>query len=158
MSGDDDRVEVRIDAEGWRVVDPAALAQRCFAAVERAERDVKWPVSLVFTDDASVQRLNAQFRGRDNATNVLSFPPGDAPVAEHDYLGDIALAFETCAREATAKNIPLGDHAAHLIVHGVLHLIGYDHEDDDEAEEMERRESEILVTLGVADPYGPEAE
>lgn len=158
MSGESDKVEVRIDVEGWRAVDPATLAHRCFAAVDRSEPDVKWPVSLVFTDDEAVRRLNAQFRGRDKATNVLSFPPGDAPVAEHDYLGDIALAFETCEREAAAKKIPLADHAAHLIVHGVLHLIGYDHENDDEAEEMERRESEILVTLGVADPYGLEAD
>ena len=156
MSGDDDRVEVRIDAEGWRVVDPAALAQRCFAAVERAERDVKWPVSLVFTDDASVQRLNAQFRGRDNATNVLSFPPGDAPVAEHDYLGDIALAFETCAREATAKNIPLGDHAAHLIVHGVLHLIGYDDKSPEACEEMRLAETRHLGKFGLTPPWDGE--
>jgi probable rRNA maturation factor len=108
--------------------------------------------------------LNAGFRGKAAATNVLSWPseergaprPGampDPPDAEEAELGDIAIAWETCAREAEAGGLDLGAHATHLLVHATLHLLGFDHENDTDAELMERLETDILVSLGVADPY-----
>jgi probable rRNA maturation factor len=104
-------------------------------------------------DDEALRELNARWRGKETATNVLSFP---AP--EGFGLGDIALAFETVAAEAQAQGKSLAAHASHLIVHGFLHLLGYDHEDEGEAVEMEARERAILATLGVADPYTVAAE
>ena len=105
------------------------------------------------TDDATVQGLNARFRGKDAPTNVLAFPAEP----EGRFLGDIALARQTCLREAEEKGIAAADHAAHLIVHGVLHLIGYDHQCEEDAVHMERRERAILDLLGVADPYADES-
>nr|WP_254799240.1 rRNA maturation RNase YbeY [Falsochrobactrum sp. TDYN1] len=112
-------------------------------------------LSLVFTDDASIQALNAQWRGKDRPTNVLSFPAfpvkaGDQP---GPMLGDIIIARETVEREALGEGKPLENHLTHLIVHGFLHLLGYDHETEEEAEEMERFEREILHALAIPDPY-----
>ena len=113
-------------------------------------------------DDGGVQALNGRWRGKDVPTNVLSFPAtatraGETPQPEFAgvplELGDITLAFETCAREATAQGKPLGHHVEHLVVHGVLHLLGYDHVDDAEAARMEGLETRILSGLGVPDPY-----
>jgi probable rRNA maturation factor len=109
-----------------------------------------WNVTVLLTDDASVQELNSQFRRKDSATNVLSFP---APPNPEDHLGDVALAYGVCAREAAEQGKPLGDHLQHLTVHGVLHLLGYDHIGDDEAEAMEGLERAVLAGLGVPDPY-----
>lgn len=118
-------------------------------------------VAVRFTDDAEVRELNRDWRGKDAPTNVLSFPmlaPGDvdAALGESDdrLLGDIALAFETCETEARAKGVPIEHHAAHLVVHGTLHLLGHDHADEAAGDAMERLETEILAGLGVADPYG----
>lgn len=116
-------------------------------------------VSLVLADDATVHGLNRDWRGKDKPTNVLSFAAlddEDAPQAPGAplLLGDVILAFETCRAEAEALGKPLVDHLSHLVVHGVLHLLGYDHEDDEaEAEEMERLETRILAGFGIADPY-----
>jgi len=111
-------------------------------------------VSVILTDDAEQQRLNRDFRGKDAPTNVLSFPIGDAtPDGGPTILGDVVLAFETVAREAAEQKKPLADHLRHLVVHGVLHLLGFDHETDAEAEVMEALEREILAGLGVPDPY-----
>ena len=151
-------VDVRADCPGWRAFDCEALARRCFDAAEAAEGTLKRPLCVLFTDNAAVAKLNAQYRGQDRPTNVLSFSPGDGLWPGHAYLGDIALAFETCRDEAAAKNISLERHAAHLLVHGMLHLIGYDHETDEQAAVMERREAAILAGLGVADPYEPPLE
>ena len=101
-----------------------------------------------------MRALNARWRGQDKPTNVLSFPAAGAEkLAESAALGDIAVAFETLAREAEAADVPLADHYRHLIAHGFLHLIGYDHQTDEEAERMEALETRILARLGVADPY-----
>lgn len=121
----------------------------------------KAEISLVLADDAMVQGLNRQYRGRDKPTNVLSFAAldGEEDVSLPEgplLLGDVVLAFETTAREARAEDKPLADHLSHLLVHGVLHLLGYDHLVDDEAEEMESRERVILAGLGIADPYAGE--
>ncbi len=119
-------------------------------------------ISVKLTDDAEVRALNASFRGKDKATNVLSFPMLDSdllgPLAETDggevLLGDIVLAHGVCAAEARDKGVSVEDHAAHLIVHGTLHLLGYDHETgDSDAEAMERLEREALGAIGIADPY-----
>ena len=111
-------------------------------------------VSLLLADDAELQALNARWRGIDKPTNVLSFPaaPPDR-LADAPTLGDIALAFETLAREAEEGGIPLRDRYRHLVAHGFLHLIGYDHGTDGEAERMEALEKRVLARFGVSDPY-----
>lgn len=119
-------------------------------------------VSILLSDDAEVHALNREWRGKDKPTNVLSFPmlertallalPAEGPP---ELLGDVALAVETCTREAAEKGIRLADHAAHLIVHGLLHLAGYDHETSPEdAAAMEALEIKALALIGIADPYG----
>lgn len=122
-------------------------------------------ISLVFTDDAEQQGLNRDFRGKDSPTNVLSFPnmdetqmPGIDANGAPRLLGDVVLARETVLREADEQAKRPGDHVSHLLVHGVLHLLGYDHEEADEAEEMESLEREILARLEIADPYASGAE
>jgi probable rRNA maturation factor len=128
----------------------SAAVQFCDTVPPQAE------VSVVLADDRHVQDLNLQWRGQDKPTNVLSFPgprrEGDedgAPV----MLGDIVIAYETLAREAEAEKKPLLNHLAHLTVHGFLHLLGYDHTAEDEAEDMERLEARIMENLGIPDPY-----
>ena len=111
-------------------------------------------LTLLFTDDAAMRALNRTWRGEDKPTDVLSFPaPAPAGPQAFRPLGDIAFAFETVSREAEAERKSLAQHAAHLIVHGVLHLLGYDHETEAGAEMMERLEIEALARLGIADPY-----
>ncbi|MBS0253936.1 MAG: rRNA maturation RNase YbeY [Proteobacteria bacterium] len=142
-----------------------ALAARAAEAVSAVAPELAHEcllVSLVMTDDEEVHALNKQWRGKDKPTNVLSFPMlerGDllalAAGGPPEMLGDIALAHETCAREAADKGVPLEDHAAHLIIHGLLHLAGHDHElGEAEAEAMEALEIKALAMLGIADPYG----
>ncbi|MCA0044176.1 rRNA maturation RNase YbeY [Celeribacter litoreus] len=121
--------------------------------------------SVLACDDARIKVLNADFREKDSATNVLSWPaderanPGARPEApEPDFdgtieLGDIAIAYETCAREAEEQDKPFAEHVTHLMVHGILHLLGYDHITDADAEIMESTEVEILATMGIKDPY-----
>jgi probable rRNA maturation factor len=109
-------------------------------------------VSILLCNDAFIAGLNKQYRGRDTATNVLSFPSGDGPDEAH-LLGDIVVAFETTAHEAQTLNKTFEDHFTHLVVHGFLHLLGYDHEEDGEAEEMEAVERQVLASLGIEDPY-----
>jgi probable rRNA maturation factor len=122
-------------------------------------------VSILLTDDAAIHELNRTWRGKDSPTNVLSFPAtetaeGALPESEFDgvplELGDIALAYETCERESGAQGKRFADHVAHLVLHGVLHLLGYDHLNDDEAQRMEALEVRILAGLGIADPYESE--
>ncbi|HVI52445.1 MAG TPA: rRNA maturation RNase YbeY [Candidatus Sulfotelmatobacter sp.] len=120
--------------------------------LERAE------LSLVLADDSMVRTLNGQYRGQDKPTNVLSFAAlddEDAPETEDGplLLGDVIIAYETTAAEAEAEGKTLSDHLSHLVIHGVLHLLGFDHMEEDEAQEMEGLESSILGMLGIADPY-----
>jgi probable rRNA maturation factor len=107
-------------------------------------------VTLLLADDEAVRDLNARFREQDKPTNVLSFP---APANPEHFLGDVALAYGVCAREAAEQGKPLAHHLQHLVIHGVLHLLGYDHIGDDEAEVMEGLERNVLAGLGVPDPY-----
>jgi probable rRNA maturation factor len=112
-------------------------------------------VSVLLCDDAVIAALNGRWRGHDEATNVLSFPaPPAAPPAAPPHLGDIAIACETVIREAQEQGQPVAEHLAHMAVHGFLHLLGYDHATDGEAERMERLERDILAGLGIPDPYG----
>jgi probable rRNA maturation factor len=146
-------IEVQIEDAGWTALLPRAerLAE---AAAEASLAALPAPPAgdlvVLLTNDAEVRDLNARFRGKDQATNVLSFPAGDNP---HGHLGDVALALGVCAAEAKAQGKPLADHLRHLVAHGVLHLVGYDHQDDGEAEAMEALEREIMTGLGVPDPY-----
>jgi probable rRNA maturation factor len=136
----------------------AAIAESAFPQLTTSERPVE--ISVLLTGDDQVRRLNAEWRDKDKATNVLSFPmiSNDdlqlANVAGPELLlGDIALARGVCEAEAIEKGISFETHATHLIVHGTLHLLGYDHEQDSEAVEMERREVRALERLGIANPY-----
>ncbi len=125
----------------------AAIAHSDYAGLTDSE------VSVKFTSDAEVRALNAAWRGKDKATNVLSFPMADEPEGA-PMLGDIVLASGVCSREAAEKKVPIETHATHLVVHGTLHLLGYDHETGDvDAEEMEEIERKALASLGIADPY-----
>jgi len=115
-------------------------------------------LSVVLADDSLVQQLNRDWRGKDAPTNVLSFAAlddEDAPIVEGAplLLGDVVLAFETVVAEAKADGIALADHLAHLVIHGVLHLVGFDHEEEEEALEMESLETRLLAGLGIADPH-----
>jgi probable rRNA maturation factor len=147
-----DSIEVSSDA-----LSRAALA--AFAA-SSAARDAPCEVTLVLTDDDEMRELNRTWRGKDSSTNVLSFPAGK-PVGEAhgepSPLGDIVLAGETVIEEAKLKAIPAADHAVHLVVHGMLHLLGFDHERDADAERMESFETKVLAGLGIADPYAGDA-
>ena len=136
----------------------AAVAESAFPQLAQAERAVELSVRL--TGDEEVRALNVQWRGKDKPTNVLSFPLAEADELEQAgegpelMLGDIVLARGVCEREAAEKAIAFETHASHLLVHGTLHLLGYDHHGDDEAEDMESREVRALARLGIADPYG----
>lgn len=110
-------------------------------------------LSVLLSDDETIAGLNSQFRGKDVPTNVLSFPAGDTYPDGTVMLGDIAVAHETVAREAADAGIAIEDHLRHMIVHGTLHLLGFDHQDDDEAQTMETLEVQVLATMGVANPY-----
>ena len=113
-------------------------------------------VAITLTDDAEMHDLNRNWRDKDQPTNVLSFPAGDAPGTQR-ALGDVVIAFETTRREAEETGIALADHVSHLVVHGVLHLLGFDHRNEAEAEQMEDLERQALASLGIADPYASEA-
>ena len=115
--------------------------------------DFEGGLVVLLTDDAQVRDLNQRFRGQDKPTNVLSFPSRLNPEA---HLGDVALAFGVCVAEARAQAKPLAHHLQHLVAHGVLHLVGYDHETDAEALEMEGLERVVLAGLGIPDPYAAE--
>ena len=150
-------IEILMQAEHWRGQPDAKQIVR--RAVRAADAVAKYrggarAVCVVLSDDGAVRALNRDWRGKDAPTNALSFPA--IPQPDHPGvrpLGDIALAFETLAREAEGERKPLADHVAHLIVHGVLHLLGHDHETEAEAGEMEALEVEALARLGIADPY-----
>ena len=152
-------VDIAIEAEAWgEEARWRPLVERVATAIAARPEPIvpeaaEW--SVVLSDDARVRVLNHDWRGQDKPTNVLSFPAADEDDDDPGpLLGDVVVAFETTAREAREEGKTLEHHLAHLLVHGLLHLFGWDHEDDAEADEMEALETEILAGLGVADPYG----
>lgn len=158
-------LDTAIEAEWPTTIDWEDLAERAAEAAAGVAPELanqRLSVSVLFADDAEVHTLNREWRGKDKPTNVLSFPMlerDDLLDLEEDgppeLLGDIALAVETCTREAQEKSVPLEHHATHLLVHGLLHLAGFDHEtSEDDAREMEALEIKALALLGIADPYG----
>jgi probable rRNA maturation factor len=163
-------VDVLIEAQAWRTLPEAedivrrAIAAAATSGVEirrpnarpRKRRRVGWGLCILLSDDEEIARLNGQWRGQQKPTNVLSFPAPARYCAgpnEKTPLGDIAIAYETLAREAEENGAEVSNHLSHLVVHGFLHLLGYDHHMDDEAERMERLERDILARMGVDDPY-----
>jgi probable rRNA maturation factor len=163
-------VDTVIEDARWEGFDLPAVAMRaCTAALVELGLPVQgFTLCLMGCDDAHIATLNADFRGKPTPTNVLSWPsderaaeyagevpelPEPGPEDDPENLGDIAIAWETCAAEAEAAGKPMGDHVTHLVIHGLLHLLGYDHIDDIDATLMETTETRILETLGVSDPY-----
>lgn len=145
-------IDVEVEDEAWTTALPdagALAAQAGQAALDCEDADGEG-VALLLTSDEEVRGLNARFRHKDHPTNVLSFP---APPNPERHLGDVALAYGVCAKEADQQGKPFAHHLQHLVVHGVLHLLGYDHMRDDEAEAMEGLERAVLAGLGVPDPY-----
>jgi probable rRNA maturation factor len=149
-------VEVMRHGEAWDgspVSDATVeLAAQAALAVSPAAPSEICEVTVVLTDDDEMRALNLTWRGKDKPTNVLSFPAGDEPGAP-GFLGDVVIAYETALDEARAENIGFADHVSHLMVHGMLHLLGFDHLQEDEAERMEDLERKALASLGIADPY-----
>lgn len=145
------KLDVVISHAPWRQAIPrlVVFTRSVLAAIPFPPDANGHTLVVAYIDDAAQQQLNRQFRGKDKPTNVLSFP-GDVGL---EHLGDIALAYETIQREAQAANVPIAAHLAHLLVHGALHLQGYDHEHDTDAAVMMQKEVEILARLDYTDPY-----
>jgi probable rRNA maturation factor len=145
-------IDIETEDSAWTdaVADAEVLVLAAAEATLASEGAVGEGVSFLLTDDKSIRDLNRRFRQQDKPTNVLSFP---APQNPERFLGDIALAYGVCAREAAEQGKPLKNHLQHLVAHGVFHLLGYDHETDAQADEMEGLERAVLAGLGIPDPY-----
>lgn len=146
-------IDILREAGDWSATDEECVRQAAAQAYGTLRGRAPAELSVVLTDDAQIADLNKAWRGRSGPTNVLSFPAAEMPAAEAALLGDVVLARDTIVREAEAQGKSFVDHLAHLIIHGVLHLLGHDHEDEAEAEAMEALERRILEDLGIADPY-----
>lgn len=155
-------IDLVIEDERWEDADLMGMAERAAHAVGEWLGLEQFQVVVMGCDDQRIAGLNAEFRDKPRPTNVLSWPamefeerePGEAPeLPEIEELGDIAISYDTCWREAEAQGKPFADHATHLLVHAILHLAGYDHIDDQDAETMEDAERAILSKLGIPDPY-----
>ncbi len=148
-------IDISRNTEGWPDSFDARADEAVRAALAQSKARITGPaeLSIVLTDDAEQRVLNRDWRGIDKSTNVLSFPQIEPFGPVSGLLGDIILARETLEREAAEQGVSVEDHFTHLVVHGFLHLLGYDHMDDDEALAMEGLETQILASLGVADPY-----
>jgi probable rRNA maturation factor len=161
----DPAVDILIESEGWQdLPDAEDIARRAITAaasvMDASNARIglhNVEISLLLCDDQTIAALNGRWRGQEKPTNVLSFPAwplrSGVAIQEKRLLGDIAISYETLVREARESGMTATAHLSHLVVHGYLHLVGYDHETDDEAEEMERLERDILARLGTADPY-----
>jgi probable rRNA maturation factor len=155
-------ISVAVAQDAWReaIGDPLPLLRRAASAAVAEVRRVRrsratWTpvVDVALMDDRAIRKLNKTYRGKDKPTNVLSFPSGEVSEGKRRRLGDVAIALGTVKREAKAQGKSVEDHVTHLMVHAVLHLLGYDHEADPDAEEMEAIERKALAALDIADPY-----
>lgn len=146
-------LDIALDDDRWRLVD--GLEQKAESVVDqtctRLQTVRSGQTVVLFSDDQTIQDLNDRFRAKNQPTNVLSFPAPESA----DYPGDVILAYETCEKEAAQRGISILNHATHLVLHGFLHLLGYDHQSNEEATLMEGLETEILKELGIRDPYAP---
>ena len=155
-------LDITIDDERWESLETPDARDVLSAAIHASNKTAfhdSAEISLVLTNDKEIRKLNKMYRGKDKATNVLSFPlidftDGSFKDPHGNALGDIIIALETVETEAQMQNKPLHDHITHLLVHGTLHLLGYDHEEDQEAEEMEALEIKILEGFDIKNPYG----
>jgi probable rRNA maturation factor len=147
------KIDVMVDSKRWKdAAESKTIVRRAVAQAASSTCSTKRAeLAIVLTDDSAIRLLNRDWRGIDKATNVLSFPAKNGGPQPH--LGDIVLAFETIEREAESEQKPFVHHLAHLAVHGFLHLVGYDHERDKDAREMEQAERDILRQLKIPDPY-----
>jgi probable rRNA maturation factor len=143
-------IEIEVEDPAWTAALGEVIALTEEAARAAAHLGNDGTIAILLTNDAALRDLNARFRERDLPTNVLSFPAGEYA---NDQLGDIALAFGVCSREAREQAKPLADHLRHLVIHGVLHLLGYDHQSDDQAARMESIERDLLADMNIRDPY-----
>ncbi len=151
-------IEVEVEDPAWTRDLPDAEHRVTVAAEAALKAGAAAPdavVTVLLTGDVESADLNQHFRHKTGPTNVLSFP---APETARPQLGDLALAHGVCAREAAEQGKPLSDHLAHLVAHGALHLLGWDHRTDDEADAMEALERKVLAALGIPDPYAPRCE
>ncbi|MCW8914276.1 MAG: rRNA maturation RNase YbeY [Magnetovibrio sp.] len=154
-------IDIAVDKGAWveTLPDYQAIIERAInetvAVAAEFEGEAEWEISVLLTDNDAVQILNRDWRGKDKPTNVLSFPAsgGDQPIDAPQMLGDIAMAYETVICEAQDMDKSVSDHFCHLVVHGMLHLLGFDHICDEQADEMEPLEIEILDGLGMPSPY-----
>ena len=147
------KIDVLVDSDRWD--EPAkarSIVRRAVVQAAATASPTGTELAIVLTDDSAIRQLNRLWRGIDAATNVLSFPTKQT-ANEPAHLGDIVLAYDTIAREASAEGKPFAHHLAHLVVHGFLHLIGYDHDNDLDADAMEQTERKILRRLNIPDPY-----
>lgn len=147
MVAEEINVDVMVKSPLWQGHEDSVVRAVAAAAAEEGKAG---EISLLLGDDAAIAELNKQFRGKDGPTNVLSFP---GPRVEPHFIGDIALAAETIVEEAQFQGKAFDAHAAHLVVHGFLHLLGYDHQNEADASRMEARETAILRSIGIDDPY-----
>lgn len=163
-----DFIALNIEDERWQALDIEGLAQKAFTGVlnHLAVDAQHFEISLLACNDSRIADLNAEFREKSVPTNVLSWPTQDRarsgkppkpptydPKGMPEELGDVAISYDTCIREAAEAGKPIADHVLHLLVHGALHLLGYDHISDQDAAIMERVEAEVLGKLGISDPY-----
>ena len=146
-------VDIVVASKRWTAPEAGKVIRRAVAAAAAAASTTYGEIAIVLTDDSSIRELNRQWRGKDQPTNVLSFPSAGSQPHTPVLLGDVVIAYETVAREALAEDKPFMHHLAHLAVHGFLHLVGYDHETEKEAKAMETLEAAVLGKLAVPNPY-----
>lgn len=145
-------LELRVEHEDWQQIKRLHSVVNKAVAAGASIAGRAGEVALLLTDDAEMKTLNSQFRGKDAPTDVLAFP---ADVRDAPFLGDIAIGYQISAADAVAGGKVLGDHLSHLVIHGYLHLVGFDHIEDADAKEMEDLERRALASLGITDPYSP---
>lgn len=151
-------IDIALEADGWnRILGAELIVHRAAAAALASAGATEGEVSILLADDAKIRELNRRFRGKDQPTNVLSFP-AETSANGVRFFGDIALALETLLREAETEGKRADGHLSHLVIHGVLHLLGYDHESERDAEKMESLETRLVKALGFPDPYASRAE